>query len=671
MGAQAGLDDNAQSWSTVFEDFDNDGDCDAFIVNHDFQNRLFRNNGNGTFTNVIAASGINPYDLGAFENASGDFNNDGFIDIFSELQQRLYLGHGDLTFTGQAAPVSPGGIGDFNQDGFLDVVFNNQLWVNEGNNHHWLELSLLGIAGNRNGIGSRVEIYGSWGMQVRELRAGQSYSPMNSLNVHFGLGQATLVDSLVVKWPSGIATRLYNLVPDSSYLVPEASCLLPASTLTVSGSNPVCTGDTVQLTAPAGFAHYVWSDRTTSQTLDVNQEGYYYALMRDTQGCVSLTNMIRITRNEAATPLITASGSSHFCAGDTLILMTTPGDNYVWSNGESGVSSIAVTESGSYTVSKQGLCPDVLLSQPYAVIAEIALPPIVSSVTGAPGDSLLLTAIGENIHWYDQPTGGMLLKTGSFFQTPPLDSNMTYYVESHIVYPGEIQFGGKADTSGVGGVPVQVGYLLFETWQPFILRSVRVYVPPGAPAGTRFVQLYAGDVLLTFKQFVVQTGWNELQLDFTIPVGRFSLRSPQGNLFRNTGPLAYPYLLGDAGQITTSSSGDNFYYFFYNWQIETSGFECISERVPVKVLFTGTSETEQHDWRVFPIPASGQVFVEISDAAPALFFRLLDAQGREMRRQNVFGSGLITVDMSGFASGVYTFQLWQHGHLENKMIVIE
>lgn len=105
-GSQAGINDNAQSWSTSFEDFDNDGDFDAFVVNHDFQNRLYRNNGDGTFTDVIAASGINPLDLHAFENATGDFNNDGFIDIFSDLEQQLYLGHGDLTFTGQVLPLS-------------------------------------------------------------------------------------------------------------------------------------------------------------------------------------------------------------------------------------------------------------------------------------------------------------------------------------------------------------------------------------------------------------------------------------------------------------------------------------------------------------------------------------------------------------------------------------
>ena len=175
VGAQVGLDDNAQSWSTVFEDFDNDGDFDAFIVNHDFQNRLFRNNGNGTFTDIIAGSGINPNDLGAFENSSGDFNNDGYMDIYAEFINALYLGNGDLTFTGQDAPTKKGAIADLNNDGFLDLYHNNQLWLNDGNENHWLKVVPIGIQGNRNGIGVRVEIYGTWGKQIRELRSGQSW----------------------------------------------------------------------------------------------------------------------------------------------------------------------------------------------------------------------------------------------------------------------------------------------------------------------------------------------------------------------------------------------------------------------------------------------------------------------------------------------------------------
>ena len=119
VAEEANMADNAQSWATVFEDFDNDGDFDAFIVNHDFANRFMLNNGDGTFTDIIDSTGITPQDLGAWENAAADFNNDGFVDILSEMANALYINNGDLTFTGQSLSVDEGGIGDFNNDGFF------------------------------------------------------------------------------------------------------------------------------------------------------------------------------------------------------------------------------------------------------------------------------------------------------------------------------------------------------------------------------------------------------------------------------------------------------------------------------------------------------------------------------------------------------------------------
>lgn len=152
--------DNAQSWATVFEDFDNDGDYDAFIVNHDFQNRFMLNDGTGMFTDIIETTGIDPNDLGAWENQSGDFNNDGFVDIFSEMSSELYLNNGDLTFTGYNLSFDEGAIGDFNNDGFLDVVNDGNLYTNDGNSNNWVKFALEGVESNLNGIGARIELKG-------------------------------------------------------------------------------------------------------------------------------------------------------------------------------------------------------------------------------------------------------------------------------------------------------------------------------------------------------------------------------------------------------------------------------------------------------------------------------------------------------------------------------
>ncbi len=218
--------DNAQSWSTVFEDFDNDGDFDAFIVNHDFQNRLMVNDGTGYYTDRIATSGINPNDLGAWENQAADFNNDGFVDIFSEMSRELYINNGDMTFTGIDLSFDEGGIGDFNNDGFLDVANDGVIYYNNGNEHNWIKIGLRGVESNNNGIGARVQIYGDWGMQSREIRSGQGFSHMSTLNGHFGIGESTIVDMIEIHWPSGIVDQILNPDINTITVIEEGSSIL-------------------------------------------------------------------------------------------------------------------------------------------------------------------------------------------------------------------------------------------------------------------------------------------------------------------------------------------------------------------------------------------------------------------------------------------------------------
>ena len=226
VAATLELDDNSQSWSTTFQDFDNDGDMDAFIVNHDFTNSFMLNevNENGKFTEMINFTGIDPIDLGAWEVAGADFNNDGYIDILSELNNELYLNNGNLTFTGYDLPFDEGGIGDLNDDGFLDVVYHsNSLYTNDGNTNNWVKVNLKGVQSNRNGIGARVEIETTSNTQIRDVRAGESFSPMSSLNTHFGIGTDTEITRVTIYWPSGVVDNLTNQAINQSIYIEEGS----------------------------------------------------------------------------------------------------------------------------------------------------------------------------------------------------------------------------------------------------------------------------------------------------------------------------------------------------------------------------------------------------------------------------------------------------------------
>ncbi|MBL0082586.1 MAG: VCBS repeat-containing protein [Saprospiraceae bacterium] len=63
---------------------------DLYVLNHDQACRLYRNNGDGSFTDVIGTSGLNALDYTAFEVVTGDFNNDGFCDVLTDLQQACF-----------------------------------------------------------------------------------------------------------------------------------------------------------------------------------------------------------------------------------------------------------------------------------------------------------------------------------------------------------------------------------------------------------------------------------------------------------------------------------------------------------------------------------------------------------------------------------------------------
>jgi len=232
-----GMRDNAQSWSTVFEDFDNDGDFDSFTVNHDFQNRFMQNDGTGMFSDIIGITGINPNDLGAWENQAADFDNNGFVDIFSEMSLELYLNNGDLTFTGQNLPFDEGAIGDFNNDGFLDVVNDGNLFINDGNANNWVKFGLIGIESNFNGIGARIQITGDWGTQMREIRSGQGFSHMSSLVAHFGLGTSTVIDEVIVTWPSGTVDVIVNPDINTQLIIEEGSSPLAITDFQIEGIN--------------------------------------------------------------------------------------------------------------------------------------------------------------------------------------------------------------------------------------------------------------------------------------------------------------------------------------------------------------------------------------------------------------------------------------------------
>ncbi len=220
VSAAAGVQVATFKISTAWVDYNNDGHLDLHAGASGDPSALFRNNGNGTFSNV--ASGLL---LETHSKASGtwfDFDNDGDQDLYQcsylggAVPSRLLRNDGSDTFvdvaTGPLTNSFTDGApaGDFDLDGDLDLFISaegaaDRLLRNDlAGSNHWLHMNLEGTFSNRRAIGARVTLVAGGITQIREIAGGQGWADQSSLTVEFGLGAATAVTSLSVRWPSGI-----------------------------------------------------------------------------------------------------------------------------------------------------------------------------------------------------------------------------------------------------------------------------------------------------------------------------------------------------------------------------------------------------------------------------------------------------------------------------------
>ena len=225
--AEIGLDDGDQTWSSAWGDFDNDGDMDVFIGASSGPHVLKINNGpenNYSFTDITASSGVSALTATSREHVAFDFDNDGFLDIISG--GNVLRNNGDMTFT-LFANVFPGSgaYGDLNNDGFVDARRGSTIYINNGNDNNWISLTTVGTESNINGIGARVEVHSASGVKLRDVRSGDGFEFMNSLNTYVGIGTDSAIDNIIVYWPSGIVDNIVNPNINEHLVVVEGQTL--------------------------------------------------------------------------------------------------------------------------------------------------------------------------------------------------------------------------------------------------------------------------------------------------------------------------------------------------------------------------------------------------------------------------------------------------------------
>jgi enediyne biosynthesis protein E4 len=244
---------------STIADFNGDGHLDIFKTNFsDDTSTLYRNNADGTFTDVTMAAGLGLYTqyLG-WGTMFLDFDNDGWPDlmlvnghVYPEVDSQhlgsnykepriLYRNNGDGTFTDVSSSAGSGittaassrglAVGDLWNDGRMSAVISNMndrpsLLVNQvRSSNHWISIHAVGTKSNRDGIGSRIRVKTATRTLVNEVRSGSSFTSNSDMRVHFGLGAAAAVEWVEVIWLSGLTERFANLPVDAIHTVKEGS----------------------------------------------------------------------------------------------------------------------------------------------------------------------------------------------------------------------------------------------------------------------------------------------------------------------------------------------------------------------------------------------------------------------------------------------------------------
>lgn len=242
-----------------FRDIDNDGKPDIFetaMFGEGFP--LYKNLGDGQLQDVTSTSGLAALTSRSTAWGAGvfDLDNDGNKDLFTAnsdildnamelahrpfaLPNRIFRNKGNLAFEDLSskagasfqvpAPHRGAAFGDINNDGKIDAVVTvlngpPEIWMNRsGNQNHWIILKLAGVKSNSDGLGTKVKITTSLGVQYNQASTTVGYNSSSDKRVHFGLGAVAVVDSIELTWPSGIRQVLKNVKADQILTVTESA----------------------------------------------------------------------------------------------------------------------------------------------------------------------------------------------------------------------------------------------------------------------------------------------------------------------------------------------------------------------------------------------------------------------------------------------------------------
>jgi hypothetical protein len=239
--------ESTSSMGPVFADLEGRGVLDLWVTDGHY-NRLLHNTGKLTFEDIGAETGVSQVNAQYVSWGTGiyDFDNDGLLDILIfhgglihliPQEHTLFRGIGNGKFADVSREAGPvlserttargACFADYDNDGKVDAFEVNLggrgtlLHNVSTNTGHWVAVKLKGTKSNRDGIGARVEVLAAGKRWTAERVAGSGYLSQDDGRLHFGLGAATVIDKLIIHWPSGREQTLEKQSVDRVLTVEE------------------------------------------------------------------------------------------------------------------------------------------------------------------------------------------------------------------------------------------------------------------------------------------------------------------------------------------------------------------------------------------------------------------------------------------------------------------
>lgn len=657
-----GLSSGSQSWVTEIEDFDNDGDMDLYIVNHNDRNQCFENLGDNNFREITNA-------LPIFEDVpnnaqAADFDNNGYIDILvgGGLSRHVMLwNYGSFNFEMEELSFRTGSsaIGDIDRDGFIDIYSSfkisneasipNTLLKNDGNGNSFASFCLIGLESNTNGIGSILQVHTSSLVQTKELKAGEGYGIMNSLNVHFGLGNTDIIDSLIILWPSGIKQVHSNIEANNFYTISEGKCITKNKCF-VPDTNIICNDESIDINLPDNYSGFAsWSTGVSNSTLQVDASLTVH-LQVNNDGCLTQYAPISILKNPIESKLEIIPEKTIACLGEEIELITNFSEAVEWSNNQISAST-TITTSQSVIAKSQGSCINNSDTIDFEFI-EVDIPHFVNDTVPL-GESAILTSGSMNTYWYGSQDDLNPIAEGAFYEIERLEQDETVYAATFASQSPASQFGGLSSDPMFEEFHHSSlnGSLEFTALVDFFLESVEVN---SEAAGIRTIRINRMDGTRLFeKEYDIDVGTQTIQIGQLICQGEgyimttstnqnqrsFGYNSPSFSIRQiddQTG--TYPYITANLLSIPTSSFGTFYYPYFYNWQIREAELICESDRSPVYAIVEDPSSVLGEDTlgnlSYYPNPIQNILTVEIPNpSAPVLLTEIFTTSGSKVRSE--------------------------------------